>query len=298
VIAAQARVWGSDLNPLSRVLVREIAGATVIHVHQFHTFLTDLTLMLAALMRRRVYVTDHGGRAPNLGRALPRRGLIAGLLTVSRYSASLFPDLADRTSVIYGGVDTKRFFPGESPRRGVVYVGRLLPHKGIDVLIDAIDDNIRLSIYGRAYDANYRRELERLSRGKDVSFFEGAGDAQIVNAFQSARAAVLPTVLRSRYGPSSEKAELFGLALVEAMACGTPVICSDVGPLPEVVVDDRTGYVVRAGDARTLRSRLRTLCTDDDVWTRMSDAAVTRVRDRFTWDAVAQRALAAYAVGV
>jgi glycosyltransferase involved in cell wall biosynthesis len=295
VVAPRARYRGSDLNPVSRAIAREIARSEVVHVHQFHTFLTDASLIAGAGLRRPVYVTDHGGWGPNLGRLLPRRRLIAGLLAVSGYSASLFPDLAGRSSVIYGGVDVQRFRPADGPRRGVVFVGRLLPHKGVDVLIDAIDPDLPLQVYGRPYDERYAAELRSLARGKDVTFHERADDDQIVRAYQSARAVVLPTVLRSRYGPSSQKAELFGLTQVEAMACGTPVVCSDIGPLPEVAVDGRTGYVVPAGDAAALRERLRVLCEDDGVWERMSAGALERVREQFTWDQVARRALGAYA---
>jgi glycosyltransferase involved in cell wall biosynthesis len=295
VVAARARWRGSDLNPLSREIVRATRSARIIHVHQFHTFLTDLCLLAGAALRRPVYVTDHGGWAPNLGRLLPRRRLIARLLAVSGYSASLFPELDGRSSVIYGGVDTKRFRPPEPGQRdGVVFVGRLLPHKGVDVLIEAVDASVPLSIYGRPYDRSYRRALEQLARGKHVTFHENAGDEQIVRAYQSARAVVLPTVPHSRYGPSSVKAELFGLTQVEAMACATPVVCSDVGPLPEVAVDGHTGYVVPAGDAVALGDRLRALCADDALWERMSAGALERVRERFTWEQVARRALDAY----
>jgi glycosyltransferase involved in cell wall biosynthesis len=295
VIPARLRFRGSDLNPLSRAIVRAIAGADVVHVHQFHTLLTDVCLLTGALLRRPVYVTDHGGWGPNLGRLLPRRRLIARLLAVSGYSAGLFPGLDGRSSVIYGGVDTTRFKPNEAMRRhGIVFVGRLLPHKGLDVLIEAVDDELPLSIYGRPYDQAYRRQLAELARGKDVTFHEQADDEQIVRAYQSARVVVLPTVLHSRYGPSSVKAELFGLTQVEAMACATPVVCSDVGPLPEVAVEGRTGYVVPAGDPAALRDRLRALCADDALWERMSAGALARVREQFTWEQVARRALAAY----
>jgi glycosyltransferase involved in cell wall biosynthesis len=295
VLPLRARYRGNDLNPVSRALVGEIAGASIVHVHQFHTFLTDLTLIVAAALRRNVFVTDHGGWAPNLGRLIPRRQLITRMLAVSHYAAALFPDFVDRTSVIYGGVDPARFTPREGPRHAIVFVGRLLPHKGVDVLIEAADPDMQLEIYGRAYDRDYRRRLAELARDKDVRFIDDADDARIIRAYQSARVAVLPSVLRSRFGPSSVKAELFGLTQVEAMACATPVLCSDIGPLRETMTDGVTGFVVPPGDAAELRRRLRMLCHDDELWSRMSEAALRRVRDNFTWDHAARRALDAYA---
>ena len=294
VIPASYRFRGEALNPLAAAMVRELSGAKVVHVHQYHTLLTDLVLLLGAIGRRRVFVTDHGGWAPNLGRYFPRLRLITGLLAVSRYSAGLLPYLRSRTSVIYGGADPARFRPSGGARSGVVFVGRLLPHKGVDVLIEAADHDMEVSIYGRGYDRRYREELERLARGKRVRFFDQASDDQIVSAYQSARVVVLPSVLQSRYGPSGAKSELLGLTQIEAMACATPVVCSKLGPLEEVAVDGETGYVVPPGDPAALRPRLRELLTDDERWGRMSDAALARARSKFTWMATAERALEAY----
>jgi glycosyltransferase involved in cell wall biosynthesis len=219
---------------------------------------------------------------------------MSGMLAVSRYSGELLPYLRSRTTVIYGGADPARFRPFDGPRSGVVFVGRLLPHKGVDVLIEAADADMEVSVYGRGYDRRYREELERLARGKRVRFFDTASDDQIVSAYQSARVVALPSVLHSRYGESGATAELLGLAQIEAMACGTPVVCSKLGPLEEVAVDGETGYVVAPGDPAALRTRLRELLSDDRLWTRMSDGALARARGKFTWIATAERSLAAY----
>jgi glycosyltransferase involved in cell wall biosynthesis len=294
VLPARHRFRGHALNPLAGAIGREVVSAKIVHVHQYHTMLTDIVLLLGTVGRRQVFVTDHGGSAPNLGPYFPRLRMIAGLLAVSRYSAQLLPFLRSRTTVIYGGADPGRFRPSSGPRRGIVFVGRLLPHKGVDVLIEAADPDMDVSIYGRDYDRLYREELERLARGKRIQFFDRASDDQIAKAYQSARVVVLPSVLRSRYGPSAPNAELLGLAQIEAMACGTPVVCSKLGPLQEVAVDGETGYVVPPGDPAPLRARLRELLSDDRSWARMSDAALARARGKFTWRATAERALAAY----
>ena len=294
VLPIQARYGGNHLNPISGDLFRELHDVPVVHVHQVQTMLTDVLLLRGGLTGQRPFVTDHGGTAHNMGRLFPRTRLIEQLLAVSRYSASFFPGLDSRTTVIYGGADLDRFQPAPGPRRGVVFVGRLLPHKGVDVLIDAADPEMEVTIYGRAYNGPYRETLGRLAAGKNVRFVDDATDAEIVCALQTARVLVLPSVFRSQYGPSSLKAELFGLVLVEAMACATPVISSDAGPLPEVVVNGETGFVVPAGDPHALRCRLREILEDDPLWADMSIRAFDRARERFSWRAVAQRTLAAY----
>jgi glycosyltransferase involved in cell wall biosynthesis len=96
------------------------------------------------------------------------------------------------------------------------------------------------------------------------------------------------------YGASVSKTELFGLTLVEAMACGTPVICTSAGAMKEVVVDGETGYVIPPSDPVSLADRLEALLSDEPLWQSMSVAAAAHVRSNFTWRHVAERALAAY----
>ena len=111
VVPVRHRYRNDDLNPVSRALFREITNADVVHVHQLRTFLTDQALLIGRAVGRDVFVTDHGGWGHNLGRLLPRKHLITGLLAVSRYSADLLRATSRRASVIYGGVDTSRFVP-------------------------------------------------------------------------------------------------------------------------------------------------------------------------------------------
>jgi glycosyltransferase involved in cell wall biosynthesis len=197
--------------------------------------------------------------------------------------------------VIYGGVDPQAFTPGAATRdRLIVFVGRLLPHKGIDVLIRALPPGARLEIYGRVYSTKYAEDLADLAQGKDVRFEADATDAEIISAYQRARVAVLPSVDVTMYGERAGKTELFGLTLVEAMACGTPVICTSAGAMQEVVEDGKTGFVVPPGDPERLRERLNDLLADDERWLTMSESAIAHVRGRFTWQHVADRAFEAY----
>ena len=88
--------------------------------------------------------------------------------------------------------------------------------------------------------------------------------------------------------------EGFGLPAAEAMACGTPVVASDGGALPEVVADGETGRVVPAGDARALADALGELLADPKRCVEMGTAGYRRVVDRFTWPRTAERTEALY----
>jgi glycosyltransferase involved in cell wall biosynthesis len=89
--------------------------------------------------------------------------------------------------------------------------------------------------------------------------------------------------------------ELFGLALVEAMACGCPVIASAVASLPEIVDDGRTGFLVPPGDPAAIGSAIERLRCDAELWRAASVAGRERVEAHFSWSAVASRCLRIYA---
>jgi glycosyltransferase involved in cell wall biosynthesis len=106
--------------------------------------------------------------------------------------------------------------------------------------------------------------------------------------------AVLPSVHDAIDGGRYAKPELLGLALIEAMACGTPAICSDAGAMPEVVEDGSTGWVVPQNDPAALRSRINQLLGNESEWKAMSEQAAAHAREKFTWQRVAERCLEAY----
>lgn len=295
-ILPSKRDWKhSEVNPVSGRLPYEIARSRVVHAHHWESVVTNLCLVAGATLGTRVYATDLGGSGPNYWRKFRLHRLLSGFLAVSHFAASFYPELADRSCVISGGVDLARHRPGprERPRRAL-FVGRLLPHKGIDLLIEALAPQTPLHVIGRAYDAPFRERLHRLAAGKSVTFDEQASDDDVILAYQTSRALVLPSVYDPVHGPKAPKAELLGLTLLEAMACGTPAVCTDVGGMPENIRQGETGLVVRAGDAQELAAAVEQLLEGDGNWQSMSDAAATDAHSRFGWNHVAQRCLTAY----
>ncbi len=91
------------------------------------------------------------------------------------------------------------------PRDRVLYVGRLLPHKGIEHLIDATPPELPLTVCGRAYHDGYFRRLQAAAVGKQVEFVTDADDATILDLYRRAWVNVLPSVyrelLRLRFTP-------------------------------------------------------------------------------------------------
>jgi glycosyltransferase involved in cell wall biosynthesis len=258
-----------------------------------------LSALTGRALRRRTVVTDHGLTGDSWAGLLPR--LFDAFLTVSEYSARELGAPPERTRVIYGGADPARFAPDPSvARSGVLFVGRLTPHKGVDVLIKALPAGARLDVVGtsghdpRPPESDYPRLLRRLASASDVRFLGAVPDAELPRLYRSAAVLVLPSVERTCYGRAIRVSELLGLAVLEAMASGTPVVASRVGGVAEIVDDGVTGFLVMPGHAAELRDRLSLVLNDAALARRLGENARAAVLERYTWDAVAQRCLTAY----
>jgi glycosyltransferase involved in cell wall biosynthesis len=296
VLGRNWRVSGQRTNPIAPGLFWEIRRADLVHCHQRHVLSSSLTALSCRLTGRRVYVTDLGGGGWDLSAYIATDHWYHGHLHISEYSRRIYghEHLAS-ASVILGGVDTEKFSPAQMTRlRRVVYSGRILPHKGIDVLIEAIPPGVELELIGRVADTRYLRDLHRLAMGKRVNFRHDCDDAAVVEAYRTAACVVLPSVCRTLYGDQTPVPELLGQTLLEGMACGTPVICTNVASLPEVVVNGVTGFIVPPRDPEALGKRIRWLLDHPCEGASMGAAGRRRVIEHFTWPAVVNRCLEAY----
>jgi len=199
-----------------------------------------------------------------------------------------------RTRVIPPGVDLDRFRPGDRiaararlglTREGrvVVAVRRLVPRMGIDVLLEAMPPDVLLVVVG---GGPARPALEehaaKLGIRDRVVFVGEVEDEVLPDYYRAADIAVLPSV----------GLEGFGLAALEALACGTPVIGTDAGGLPELLRPLQTDLVVAARDASALATRLAAGLSGDAPFP--SSATCRGYAERFTWRAVAVAHVAAY----
>ncbi len=297
VLGPAWRVRGQRFNPLHPGLVGAVAAADVVHCHQPHTLAAELAALLARVTGRRVAATDLGGGGWCLAGYVRTGRWFHRHLHLSEYSRQIAGQADDpRAAVILGGVDTDRFRPDPSvPREPVVvYVGRLMPHKGVNYLVEALPPGLSLELIGRPYDVRFTAELHRLAAGKPVRFRHDCDDDELAQAYRRAVCVVLPSVYRTAYGDETTVPELLGQTLLEGMACGTPAVCTGVASMPEVVADGQTGFVVPPNDPTALGERLAWLRDRPAEVAQMGAAARQRVLDKFTWPAVVRRCLENY----
>lgn len=296
VIGNSWYVKGQRTNPVSVCLFGALRDAEVVHCHQQHVLASSLAAAYCRIKGHRVFATDLGGGGLDVSGYLSTDAWFHGHLHVSDYSRAVLGHATNPTArVILGGVDTATFAPDAySDSADILFVGRLLPHKGVNYLIEALPESMQLRVIGPRADARYLDDLRRLASGKRVVFEEGLDDEALVRAYRSALCVVLPSVYRTMYGGETRVPELLGQTLLEGMSCGTPTLATNVGSLPEIVQDGVTGFLVPPNDASALREKLEWFRQHPTERAMMGEAARSLVLDRFTWDAVVDRCLEAY----
>ena len=195
-------------------------------------------------------------RASRLRAALGSADLLLAPTSFARARALAFGLPAARVRLAPLGAVTHPPRPRRAgARRRFGFIGTLAPHKGVHMLVEALtgltDASVSLDLWGSAsVHPAYVDSLRRAARGDPRIRFRGAfpeGSQQSVLA--ELDALVLPSVWW----------ETTGLVLLEAMAAGLPVVASEIGGVPEVVVHGTTGLLVPPGDSQALRAALAQL---------------------------------------
>ena len=189
------RRWIGDVtyDPLSFEFVRDLAGVDVVHCNHYFLAAPQLAIVAGAALGKRVFVTDRGAMGHHVDREVDVAGCVTEFLPSSRFSGTLTPRPG---YVIRDGVPDVFLAPERRPCGGrVLYVGRIMRHKGIDVLIDALAPGTGLDVVGRVYDDEYHALLLERARGKDVRFVHDASDEVVAEHYRRAlvdRAPVRP----------------------------------------------------------------------------------------------------------
>ena len=223
-----------------------------------------------------------------LALAVARRAYasVVGAKTNLQNAADLGPAGIARARVIPFGVDEMRFTVksvddrpkalGPADQAVGLFVGRLVSYKGLDVLLRAVAGTaLHVVIVGEGpLRAQLEAEIQNLGIGDQVRLTAGVSERDLPSFYQAADYLLLP---------STTPAEMFGVTMLEAMACGRPVISSSVASgMREVNLHDVTGLQVPPGDHEALRQAMLRLVADDSLRQRMGAAGRQRVEERYT----------------
>jgi glycosyltransferase involved in cell wall biosynthesis len=192
------------------------------------------------------------------------------------------------------GVDPAMFSPIDQPpdreHFTIGYAGRFVPEKGLDLLIQAVAGLSGKWVLHLLGDGPLREEIQTLAGVYNISgsvrFEEKIPSTEMPNFYHQLDALVLP----SRTQPNWK--EQFGRVLIEAMACGVPVVGAESGAIPGVI--GGAGLTFPEGDSAALQRRLQTLIDDPDLRRSLSAAGRKRVLDQFTQARIASQTVAIY----
>lgn len=229
-----------------------------------------------------------------------------------------FPMLADRCRTLANGVDTDAYSPAQpanhSPGPNILFVGRVSPEKGLHDLVDAFRTvrqacpQARLRIVGannvapseflvdlsneplvlqlkRFYQGSYLMHLKSRA-GTDLEAIEFVGHVahtELVDYYRQADVVVCPSL-----------SESFGMSLIEAMACGKPVVATAVGGMKEIVTEGQTGRLCPPAKPELFAEAMLTLLGNPRLSAAMGEAARRRAIQEYSWDHVSRKTLECY----
>ncbi len=311
------QVVSTDLS-----MTEAVGGADLVHSHTWYAnlagHLSSLlygvphVLTAHSLEPRRPWKAEQLGGGYELSSWCERTAMMSAsaVIAVSRGMAAdilaCYPAVpSDRVHVIHNGIDAQQYRPdpghdvldryGIDPGRPtVVFIGRVTRQKGLPVLLRAaerMDPAAQLVLCaGKADTAELQAEVtglvDRLRAGRSgVIWLPGMlAKPEVIQILSHATVFVCP----SEYEP-------LGIVNLEAMACGTAVVASDVGGIPEVVADGETGLLVRAGDETAFATAINALIRDPARASELGARGRQRAVAEFSWDQIAAQTADLYA---
>jgi glycosyltransferase involved in cell wall biosynthesis len=223
------------------------------------------------------------------------------VVTVSENS---FHDIAadhgvdpNRMAIVPVGVDIDLFRPlpevAPVPGRLVTTASADVTMKGLAYLLEALAklrterDDLHLVVIGKRKPGGRSDEtIRRLGLEDAVTFVTGVPDERIIELYAEAELAIVPSLY-----------EGFSLPAIEAMACGTPLVATSGGALPEVVGrDGETALLVPPGDSEALSAKIRWALERDDLRATVGAAGRLRVIDQWSWRHTAERTVEQYRI--
>ncbi len=291
-----AFLWRS-LGPLDTTWLEEILRSERANVVHLHTFGSQMIGTRAAKrVKARIVRTEHSTRVyddpscwPFSRWSLRRTDLCVAISEhVRSVAVAKAPWIASKTRVILNGVDTTHFAPRTVTLPDAftfVLVGRLESRKGVDLALEALREvpGARLEIVG---DGDARASLEKLAREGGMSDrVRFHGHVEDTRAIVAGCHAAL----------SSSRKEGLGLANLEAMAMARAVVSFPVGGVPEIVTDEKTGFLSRQMTARSLAERMRDAMRDRKRTASLGEAARSFVVESCSIEAMCRAYGAVYA---
>lgn len=185
----------------------------------------------------------------------------------------LFPK--NKIDLVYNAISSSYKPSTKSKNPEIVFVGRLRKYKSIDVLLRAVallDKNVTVNIIGRGDDEARLKKISKELRLSNVVFHGFVSDEKKIKLIQRAWLAVNPSFV-----------EGWSITNIEANACGTPVIGSDVQGIRDSIVEGKTGFLFQYGNEKELSEKINRLLENKKELQKMSKESIAWA-SRFSWE--------------
>lgn len=298
--------------PSMKAMLRD--RADIIHMHSYGYYQTHVASKAAGKLGAPLVYTPHYHPPYSTTGGASRKGLrsvydkalgVKPFRAASLVIAVSSPELelmrpmippGTKTIVIPNGIDLSRF-AGSGDGRAfrerhaihgtmLLFTGRLAVNKRLEHVIELMPELVKefpdliFCVVGEDHGMlkEYRALAEKSGAGAHVKFVGHVSPDELIEAYRACDAFVLP----SDY-------EAFGIVLLEAMACGKPVVATHVGGVSDIVTDRQTGLLVPYGDKAALRGALTSVLGDHTLRRELGGAAHRSVGEKFDWDSVVRR---------
>lgn len=294
--------------------VWELKKAELVHIHNRFVYGLNDVFAIKKVFKKPLALTLHNARPQGIdlptdlvggvyddavGQTIMRNcDLIAGV-SRNTIETTVPNELWDSAQVIYNGVDTKMFTPnthadraealrkelGLEGKKIVLTVCRLVEQKGLDYLIDAIpfvlreEKNAHFVILGHGPRLKHLQEKAR-KKGLDdkISFLtERFSESDLAALYEACDCFCLPSLW-----------EPFGIVFVEALSSGKPVVGTDVGGIPEIIENGKSGFLVPTRNSTILAEKISILLSNPAKARKMGEAGRKTALKKFTWDETAK----------
>lgn len=217
-------------------------------------------------------------------------GTAGAIVTETDYAARFlrerFSHRADRVHRIYNGLDLAKFgqtdFSSTPPL--IIAVGRLIPKKGFGDLIRACallaarGKSFRCEIIGEGpLKHELRRQIDEMHLQNNVELTGAKPQTQLRGRLAAANVFVLPSVIDPDGGMDN-----LPTVIMEAMATGLPVVSTNIAGIPEMIIENETGFLIQPGDAAAMADAIETMIDDCSSAARVGQSGYERARTLFS----------------
>lgn len=297
-------VFGNKISlDLFFILLSHRKGIDVIHAHSHLFFSTNVSALLRRLGCKPLIITSHGLYSQSASKALQDIYMATlGLWTlksadrvicytyVEKKQIERLGVPVEKINVVNNGVDTEKFKPLKTQKKTnvILWVGRYVPGKGVDILIEGFENFSKTHpdyILRMVGNGPFKMEAEKSVRAKSleskVEFIDSVSNEDMPEIYSESDIFVLTSY-----------EEGVPRSILEAMACGKPIVCSALPQLTEIVSE--SGLTFPVGDQYALSEAFRLLADDDTKRNRLGEMARARVLADYSWEKTVKRTLEIY----